>query len=41
VEDLGVDGRKRMGIWTEFKNLSDQGQGHVAGFESGNEIVFP
>ena len=31
MEDLGVDGRTIMGIWTEFKNLSDQGHGHVAG----------
>jgi len=22
VEDVDVDGRKSMGIWTEFKNLS-------------------
>ena len=41
VEDLGVDGRKCKGIWTEFKNLSEKGRRYVAGcFDDGNEILF-
>jgi hypothetical protein len=42
VEDLDVDGRKSVGIWTEFKNLSDQVHEYVVGcFESGNgEFLF-